>query len=168
MIVSETRKLSAKQQKTLEASRNAKLSLPDYNAMSDAIGFQSCDLEAANDIMQPVKNSQTMSLKELRDEEASGSGSEGAMEDDLAVAIGGKKKEKPEGSSKSQAGGSGAHAGVKVDKSAAKALVKMEVLTTFGDKDSKDKLVSKCSQMHSMLVKEPMAFRQAITKSAKS
>ena len=105
LIVSETRKLSAKQQKTLEASRNAKLSLPDYNAMSEAIGFQSFDLAAASDIMQPLSNSHTMSLKELRGE-ASGSGSEGALEDDLAAAIGGKKKEKPEGSSKSQAGGS--------------------------------------------------------------
>ena len=40
--------------------------------------------------------------------------------------------------------------------------------TTFGDKDSNDKLVSKCSQMHSMLVKESMAFRQAHAKSPKS
>ena len=44
----------------------------------------------------------------------------------------------------------------------------MDALTSFGEKDTKDKLVSKFSHMHSMLVKESMAFRQAIAKSAKS
>ena len=40
-------------------------------------------------------------------------------------------------------------------------------MTSFGEKDTRDKLVSKCSQLHSMLVSEPMTFRQAMATSPK-